>query len=773
MTIVERRLVHDLPAVAAEQRAEVPEPLLLPAGPLDVASAQQLCQQVRRIELTPTALSHVLRGIRLLLPQLEVLPGAGWQERWDLFEALADERDWRATVDAGAGSAARGNLSAGVGALITVNAFRPSYDWMLGGNLQCYSRLSSHRDPSGTQAVLAQLQKGTVAPTAVAQAIATLGQIQAHTGKNIRQLSADDLLRVPPRTADQTRRRGLNIAWRALHDLGWLDHPSQSYPHHARRSGQRTTEQLVDRYGVTGPTRDVLVEYLRQRSAALDYSSLVGLAGKLVAQFWADITRHNPEVTSFALERSVADAWKARARTKPDGTPRQDWHSLLFAVRAFYLDLSQWALHDSYWAPWVAPSPITAAETKGFTKQRKKQVAASQQRTRELAPVLPRLVAAADRERQVTAAHLAAARAAGPGAALELDGAEWEIVQATPKSPIRARRNGEERNLSDEEDSAFWSWAVVETLRHSGIRLEELLELTHIAFQPYTLPATGETIPLLHIVPSKTDEERLLVAGPELVHVLAQVIKRVRGDATALPLTQRWDGHERVLSNPLPHLFVRRYGAELRVVSPTTVLTLMSRLADRAGIAVAGRSVRFTPHDLRRVFATEALASGLPPHIVQVLMGHKNIATTQIYAAIYPADIIRHHRAFISRRRGTRPSEEYRQPTANEWREFEEHFTKRKVSLGSCARAYGTNCHHEHACVRCALLHPDPAQAGRLSEIAENLRERIAEAHENGWVGEAEGLEVSLHGAETKLEQMRQHLARSSGPVALGLPTVR
>ncbi len=439
----------------------------------------------------------------------------------------------------------------------------------------------------------------------------------------------------------------------------------------------------------------------------------------------------------------------------------------------FYLDLSQWALHDSYWAPWVAPSPITAAETKGFTKQRKKQVAASQQRTRELAPVLPRLVAAADRERQRTAANLAAATTAGPGATIDLDGAEWETAQVTPQSPVRARREGAERNLTDEEDNAFWSWAVVETLRHSGIRLEELLELTHIALQPYKLPATGETVPLLHIVPSKTDEERLLVAGPELVHVLAQVIRRVRGDAAAVPLTQRWDGYERVLSSPLPHLFVRRYAAELRVVSPTTVLTLMTRLAERAGIAVSGRPVRFTPHDLRRIFATDALANGLPPHIVQVLMGHKNIATTQIYAAIYPADIIRHHRGLIAKRRQTRPSEEYREPTAAEWREFEEHFTRRKVSLGSCARAYGTNCHHEHACIRCALLHPDPEQAGRLAEIAENLRDRIAEAKENGWAGEAEGLEVSLRGAESKLEQMRQQVARTAGPVALGLPLVR
>jgi hypothetical protein len=42
--------------------------------------------------------------------------------------------------------------------------------------------------------------------------------------------------------------------------------------------------------------------------------------------------------------------------------------------------------------------------------------------------------------------------------------------------------------------------------------------------------------------------------------------------------------------------------------------------------------------------------------------------------AIYPKDVIEHHRAFISRRRALRPSAEYRQPTEEEWEEFLGHF---------------------------------------------------------------------------------------------------
>ena len=64
--------------------------------------------------------------------------------------------------------------------------------------------------------------------------------------------------------------------------------------------------------------------------------------------------------------------------------------------------------------------------------------------------------------------------------------------------------------------------------------------------------------------------------------------------------------------------------------------------------------------------------------------------------AVYPAEAIEAHRAFIARRRATRPSEEYRTPTEEEWDAFLAHFEKRKVSVGTCARAFASPCVHEH-----------------------------------------------------------------------------
>lgn len=63
------------------------------------------------------------------------------------------------------------------------------------------------------------------------------------------------------------------------------------------------------------------------------------------------------------------------------------------------------------------------------------------------------------------------------------------------------------------------------------------------------------------------------------------------------------------------------------------------------------------------------------------------------------------------------------------------HFERRKVSIGTCARAFGTPCIHEHACFRCSMLWPDPAQRDG-SEIRDNLATRITEARRERWFGD-------------------------------------
>ena len=224
----------------------------------------------------------------------------------------------------------------------------------------------------------------------------------------------------------------------------------------------------------------------------------------------------------------------------------------------------------------------------------------------------------------------------------------------------------------------------------------------------------------------------------------------------------------------MPLLFQRVIGLENRPISADGIRHLLTRALAASGITgTDGKPLTFWPHDFRRVFTTDAILNGMPPHIAQLILGHDDINTTMGYKAVYPEEAIRGHRAFIAQRRAARPSEEYRTPTDAEWDEFLGHFQRRRVALGDCGRAYSTPCIHEHSCIRCPLLRIDPAQRHRLEEIRDNLRARITEAEREGWTGEAEGLKVSLEAATSKIAQADATAARRAEAVSLGIPAYR
>ena len=62
-----------------------------------------------------------------------------------------------------------------------------------------------------------------------------------------------------------------------------------------------------------------------------------------------------------------------------------------------------------------------------------------------------------------------------------------------------------------------------------------------------------------------------------------------------------------------------------------------------------------------------------------------------------------------------------------------------------------------------------PAQRHRIAEIRDNLTARIAEAEREGWLGEIEGLKISLAGADDKLAQIDRR-SQSTAAVTLGMP---
>ena len=190
------------------------------------------------------------------------------------------------------------------------------------------------------------------------------------------------------------------------------------------------------------------------------------------------------------------------------------------------------------------------------------------------------------------------------------------------------------------------------------------------------------------------------------------------------------------------------------------VRTLLSGALAHTGLVdpADGEPLRYTPHDFRRMFITDALMNGLPPHIAQSIAGHRGINVTMGYKAVYPEEAVQAHLAFLARRRPLRPSDEYRTPTDEEWQEFLGHFEKRKVSIGTCARAFSTPCIHEHACVRCPMLWPDPDQQPRIVEMRDNLTARIAEAE--GSAARSVDIPCVAHGATEGCSACR----RSSRP---------
>jgi hypothetical protein len=745
-------------------------------------------------------------GVLAVLSWLQTYPGDSWQQRWQASGA-ENQPDWRRLITVAAAGRRRVNtapgtqlphLSPGLLVLICADVIRPNLGWLLRfapARRGLAAEMSRTRDTAAFAALAESctharvgLQTGQQALTRVAVILAAKGGPVAavRVGDCVELLQAAATLRA---TSGSEAHAHSPLFYQLLRSHGVLGEDAPAAIEVFSGRGQPSCEQLIDRYKIAyRPVRDVLVDYLRERQPAVDFSSLQHFAYLLGKLFWADLEAHHPGIGSLKLPREVAAAWKQRVMTRtrtttaPSGeritltSTRLDGRSVLSAVRAFYLDIAEWADDDpARWGPWAVRCPVSASDV-SHKKDRSRRKSRMDQRTRERLPVLPALVSWVEAERSRTAELLAAAERCEPGQVFTAAGETLRRTvmktETTGRIWAEPADGGRRRNLTFDEHRGFWTWSMVEVLRHTGIRIEELTELSHHNLIQYRLPGSGQLIPLLQITPSKTDAERLLVISPELADVLSTIVARIRADQPRVPLVVSYDKNERVYNSPMPLLFQWRRRLENRAVTETSLRSYLDHALTVLGIKDAGgRPMRYTFHDFRRLFITDAIMHGMPPHIAQLVAGHRDINTTMGYKAIYPEEVINGHRAFIARRRALRPSEEYRTPTDEEWAEFIGHFEHRKVAVGDCGRSYHTPCIHEHSCLRCPLLRPDPTARPRLIQIRDNLITRITEAEANRWLGEAEGLKVSLAGARAKLAQMDQITARRVQTAQLGIPT--
>ncbi len=139
--------------------------------------------------------------------------------------------------------------------------------------------------------------------------------------------------------------------------------------------------------------------------------------------------------------------------------------------------------------------------------------------------------------------------------------------------------------------------AMLETLYATGLRVSEL-----VALKIFEANLDAGVVRVM----GKGSKERLVPLGEEAVEWISRYLKERKGAADALFITSRGGGMTR---QAFWHL-VRRYGAR----------------------AIPGK--KLSPHVLRHAFATHLINHGADLRVVQMLLGHADISTTQIYTHV-------------------------------------------------------------------------------------------------------------------------------------------
>ncbi len=146
--------------------------------------------------------------------------------------------------------------------------------------------------------------------------------------------------------------------------------------------------------------------------------------------------------------------------------------------------------------------------------------------------------------------------------------------------------------------------ALLEVLYSTGVRVGELLvmKLSDIDWHERSV-----------LVHGKGNKERIVLMGERAMIALETYIHSARA--------QLLNGNLRS-----EYVFVSRLGRPLSV--------RMFHVALGRYLKLAGLEKRVTPHTLRHTFATHLLEGGADLRVVQELLGHANLATTQIYTHI-------------------------------------------------------------------------------------------------------------------------------------------
>ena len=564
------------------------------------------------------------RGARLLLEHLAIFPGGDWQRRWEASGLDGADRPVNVMIP---GLEGRKEVCTGAACLFSLRVIRPSLLALRSTRFAGYGGrfLEAQRDPL-LEEFWKRVRDQPVHPMHHTAALFDVAVALTTQGIALAGLTPDAFLHYIWQSRDQgltMKARGRQnrgqfpgqLAWPVLHEMGVFPAASPATVRAAVLPGRRTLEELVDRYEVRHQgVRQLILDYLARRRSELDYSSLDQHARSLAGAFWAKIEELSPGHPDLRIDAGLYARWRETLGTRSDGQgQRHEVGRILRSVRFFYTDLHSWAVEEpGTWGPWLALCPVPDNALRGLTAAKRRVKERIDDRIRRRQPLLPALLAHLEDRYHHLRELLQHATLMAAGEAFALDGRSYQRIW-TAGDERRQRHGGQPSirirdlttkvvlNLTVDEELAFWEWAAVEVLRHSGVRIEELLELTHLSIRQYQRP-NGEVIALLVIAPSKTDRERVIPMSAELFAVIAAVIRRHTAGGRTIPLIQRYDPHERRMSEPMPFLFQRQLGTVRRVISPSAVLVMLRRLHPARLPQAAGHRARQqrAPHPHRR-----------------------------------------------------------------------------------------------------------------------------------------------------------------------------
>jgi len=160
--------------------------------------------------------------------------------------------------------------------------------------------------------------------------------------------------------------------------------------------------------------------------------------------------------------------------------------------------------------------------------------------------------------------------------------------------------------------------AVLELLYASGLRASELvgLRMEDVNLQSGFVQARG-----------KGGKERIVPMGRKAAKAIGEYLEKSR------PLLLK--------KKSSPHLFISRLG---KLFTRGWLWCLMKKYITEAGI-----KKNVSPHTLRHSFATHILSQGADLRVIQELLGHSNIGTTQIYTHVDRDRLKEVHRKFHPR----------------------------------------------------------------------------------------------------------------------------